>query len=55
VLKIRNTKGFGPKLRTLNQTFAKVVPSIIKSKKFCVKLKVSLEEKVYSKTYYHHS
>jgi hypothetical protein len=32
-----------------------MVPSIVKSKDFCVKLKVLLEDKVYPKTYYHHS
>jgi len=31
-----------------------VVPSTIKSKDFCVKLEVSLEDKVYLETYYHH-
>jgi len=32
-----------------------VVHSIIKSKDFYVKPKISLEDKVYPKTYYHHS
>ncbi len=31
------------------------MPPIVKSKDFCVKLEVSLEDKVYPKTYYHHS
>jgi hypothetical protein len=31
------------------------MPSIVKSENFCVKLEVSLENKVYPKTYYHHS
>jgi hypothetical protein len=32
-----------------------MVPSTMKSKDFYVKLKVSLEDKVYPETYYHHS
>jgi hypothetical protein len=32
-----------------------VVPSIIKLYNFYVKLDISLEDKVYPKTYYHHS
>jgi hypothetical protein len=32
-----------------------MVPSIMKSKEFCVRPKVSFEDKVYPKTYYHHS
>jgi hypothetical protein len=32
-----------------------VVLLIVKSKEFCVKPKVSLEDKVYLETYYHHS
>ncbi len=38
-----------------NQTDVKVVPSTMKSEHFCVKLEVSLEDKVYPKTYYHHN
>ncbi len=32
-----------------------MVPLIMKSKDFCVRPKVSLEEKVYPETYYHHN
>ncbi len=32
-----------------------MVPSIVKSKDFCVRLEVSLEDKVYPETNYHHS
>ncbi len=55
VSKIKNIEEFDPKQRTLDQTTTEVVPSIVKSEDFCVKLKVSLEDKVYLKTYYHHS
>ncbi len=37
------------------QITTKVVPSIMRSKDFCVKPEVSLEDKVYLKTYYHHN
>jgi hypothetical protein len=30
-------------------------PSTVKSKDFCIRLEVSLENKVYLETYYHHS
>ncbi len=55
VLKIRSTKEFDPKQGTLDQTIIEMVPPIMKSKDFCVKLEVSLEDKVYFKTYNHHS
>jgi hypothetical protein len=32
-----------------------VEPSRVKSKDFCIRLEVSLEDKVYPKTYHHHS
>jgi hypothetical protein len=32
-----------------------MVLSIVKSEDFCVRPKVSLEDKVYLETYYHHS
>jgi hypothetical protein len=32
-----------------------VVPSIVKLEDFCVSTKVSLEDKDYPETYYHHS
>jgi hypothetical protein len=41
---------------TSNQITTKVVPSIIKKPKdFHVKPKISLEDNVYLKTYYHHN
>jgi hypothetical protein len=55
VSKIRSTKQLDPEQRTLNQTTIKLVPSIVKSKDFYVIPKVSLEDKVYPKTYYHHN
>ncbi len=55
VSKIKNIKEFDNEQRTLNQTNAEVVPSIVKLEDFYVKLDVSLENKVYLKTYYHHS
>jgi hypothetical protein len=53
--KIKSTEESNPKQGTLDQIVVKVVPSIVKSEDFCVKPKVSLEDKVYPKTYYHHS
>jgi hypothetical protein len=32
-----------------------VVPSTVKSEDICVRLEVSLEDKVYQETYYHHN
>jgi hypothetical protein len=32
-----------------------VVPSTVKLEDFCVRLKVSLEDKVYLESYYHHN
>jgi hypothetical protein len=55
VWKIKNIQEFDPKQGTLEPIVAEVVPSTVKSKDFCVKLEVSLEDKVYPKTYYHHS
>jgi hypothetical protein len=55
ILKIRSTKKYDSKQRTSNQTTTEVVLSIVKSKDFCVKSKVSLEDKVYLETYYHHN
>jgi hypothetical protein len=40
---------------TSDQKITKVVPSIIKLKDFYVKPNISLENKVYLETYYHHS
>jgi hypothetical protein len=55
VSKIKSTEKSNLEQKTSNQTVAKLVPSIVKSENFCVKLEVSLENKVYPKTYYHHS
>jgi len=55
VLKIRSIEEFDPQQGTSNQTITKMVPSIVKLEDFCVKPDVSLEDKVYLKTYYHHS
>jgi hypothetical protein len=54
VLEIRSTKESNPEQRTSDQTTVKVVLSTLKLKYFCVKLEVSLKDKVYPKTYYHH-
>jgi hypothetical protein len=42
VSKIKITKDSNPKQGTLNQTVGEVVPSIVKSKDFCVRPKVTL-------------
>jgi len=55
VSKIRSIEEFDLEQRTLDQTITKMVPSTMKSKDFYVKLEVSLEDKVYPETYYHHS
>jgi hypothetical protein len=55
MLEIKSTKESNPKQRTSNQTPTKVEPSTLKSKDYCVKPEVSLENKVCLKTYYHHS
>jgi hypothetical protein len=56
MLKIRSTEKSNPGQGTLDHKIVKVVvPSIIKSKNFYVKPKISLEDKVYRETYYHHS
>jgi hypothetical protein len=55
VSEIKSTKEFDSKQRTSNQITTQVVFSIVKSKDFCVRPKVSLEDKVYLETYYHHS
>ncbi len=55
VSKIRSTKKFDPKWGTSNQIATKMEPSTVKSKDFCIRLEVSLENKVYLETYYHHS
>jgi hypothetical protein len=55
VPKIESIKESDSKQRTLDQTSTKVVPSTMKSKEFCVRPKVSLENKVYPESYYHHN
>ncbi len=40
---------------TSDQRITKMVPSRIKSKDFYVRPNISLEDKVYPETYYHHS
>jgi hypothetical protein len=55
VLEIRNIEKLDPGQGTSYQRAIEVMPSIIKSKDFYVKLEISLEDKVYPKTYYHHS
>jgi hypothetical protein len=47
VSEIRSTKESDPKQKTLDQTITKMVLSIVKLENFCVKPKVSLEDKVY--------
>jgi len=47
VSEIRSTKESNPKQKTLDQTTTEMVLSIVKLKDFCVKPKVSLEDKVY--------
>jgi hypothetical protein len=47
VSEIRSTKESNPKQKTLNQTTTEMVLSIVKLEDFCVKPKVSLEDKVY--------
>ncbi len=52
--KIKSIKESDLKQRKSNQTTTELEPSTVKSKDFCVRPEVSLEEKVYPKTYYHH-
>jgi hypothetical protein len=55
VSKIKSIEESNLEQRISNQTIVEVVPSIMKLNDFCVKLEVSLEDKVYPKTYYHHN
>jgi len=55
VSKIRTNWEFDLERRTLDQKIAKLESLTVKSKYVCVKLKVSLEDKVYPKPYYHYS
>jgi hypothetical protein len=47
MLEIKSIEESNPKQGTSYQTTIKVVPSTMKSEDFCVKLEVSLEDKVY--------
>jgi hypothetical protein len=53
--KIKSTKESNPKLGTSNQIVVELELSTMKLDDVCVKPKVSLEDKVYLETYYHHS
>jgi len=55
VSKIRNVEEFDLKQGTNDQRVAEVVPLTVKLEDFYVTPKVSLEDKVYLETYYHHS
>jgi hypothetical protein len=55
MLKIKSIKKSDPEQRISYQIVAEVMSSIMKSKDFCVRLEVSLEDKVYPETYYHPS
>jgi hypothetical protein len=55
VSKIMSIQEYDQKQKTVDQTTKEVVLSTMKSKDFCVRLEVSLEDKVYPKIYYHHS
>ncbi len=55
VLKIKSTEEFDLEQRISYQIVAEVTSSIMKLEDFCVTLEVSLEDKVYPETYYHHS
>ncbi len=55
VLEIRTNGESNIKRRTSNQIATKLEPSTVKSKDVCVRPKVSLKDKVYLETYYHHS
>jgi len=55
VSEIRSTKESNPEQKILDQTTTELVLSIVKKKNFCVEPKVSLEDKVYPKTYYNHN
>jgi len=55
VSKIRSIEESDIEQGTSDQIIVEVVPSTVKSEDFCVKPKVSLENKVYPETYYRHS
>jgi general stress protein 26 len=55
VSKIRINGKFKPQQRILDQSKVEVVASTTEATKFNVKPKMSLKDKVYLETYYHHS
>ncbi len=55
VFKIKIIAKFEPKLATLDQKVTKVMSTTTKSKDLYVRPKISLEDKVYLETYYHHT
>jgi hypothetical protein len=55
VSKIKSIYESNFKQRTSDQIAVEVVPSTVKSEDFYVRPEVSLEDKVYPKTHYHHS
>jgi hypothetical protein len=55
LLEIRINEEDYPKQRMSDQGAIEMVPSTTKLEDFYVKLEISLEDKVYPKTYYHHS
>jgi hypothetical protein len=55
LLDIKINEEYDPKQRMSDQGAIKVVPSTTKLEDFYVKLEISLEDKVYPKTYYHPS
>jgi len=54
VLEIKISEEFDPKQETSDQS-SKMVPSTTKPEDFYVKPNMSLEDKVYLETYYHHN
>ncbi len=55
MLEIKINKKCNPNQRSSNQGIAKMAPSTTKTINFNVRLQMSLEDKIYPKTYYHHS
>jgi hypothetical protein len=55
VSKVKVSGESNPKQETSNQRATKVVLSTTNTTKFHVKLEISLEDKVYPETYYHHN
>jgi len=55
MLEIKTNGKSNPKQGTSYQGITKLGPSTTKSEDFYVRPKISLEDKVYSETYYHHT